>query len=131
MSEQPDPYGYATSAPTQDERQWALAAHLGSFAAAYVALGLLAPLLVLLTKGNRSPYIRRHAVESLNFNLTVLIWIVTGSVIAVVTLGLALLVLIPLGCLLAVYYLVTVIIASVKAWNGEDFRYPLIWRFVS
>jgi uncharacterized Tic20 family protein len=51
-----------------------VAAHIGSFLAAYIALGLLAPLAVLLFKGNTSPFIRRHAIESLNFQITVLIY---------------------------------------------------------
>ena len=32
---------------------------------------------------------------------------------------------------LGVFYLVVVILASVRASRGEDFRYPLTFRFVS
>jgi uncharacterized Tic20 family protein len=124
------PYQAAAPPPTQPERNWAMAAHLGSFVAAYVALGLLAPLLVLLVKGNDSPFVRRHSVESLNFQITVLVWAAIAVVLAVVTLGVGLLVIVPVAGLVAILYLVVVILASVRASNGEEFRYPLTWRLV-
>ena len=128
---QPQPYGAGEVAPRSDERNWAMAAHLGAFVAAYVALGLLAPLLVLLVKGDSSAYVRRHAVESLNFQITVLIWVVIGVAVSIVTLGVALVVVVPLAILVAIVYLVVVILAGVKASQGQDYRYPLTWRFVS
>jgi len=39
--------------------------HLGG-----IVLGFLAPLIIMLTKGNESPYTKRHAVEALNFQIT-------------------------------------------------------------
>ena len=118
-------------APTSEERNWAMAAHLGSFVAAYAALGLLAPLLVLLVKGDASPFVRRHAVESLNFQITTLIWAVIGFVVVVFTLGLGIVVVIPIAFVVATFYLVVVIVAGVRAAGGRDYRYPLTWRFVS
>ncbi|HLK94662.1 MAG TPA: DUF4870 domain-containing protein [Nocardioidaceae bacterium] len=117
--------------PTAEERNWAMAAHLGSFVAAYMALGLLAPLLVLLVKGNASPYVRRHSVESLNFQITVLIWTAVAFVLAVVTLGFGLLVILPLAIVVAVFYVVVVVLASVRASGGRHYRYPLTMRLVS
>ncbi len=128
---QPQPHGVGGIAPRADERNWAMAAHLAAFAAAYVALGLLAPLAVLLAKGDSSPFVRRHAVESLNFQITVLIWVVIGVAASILTLGVLLLVVVPLLIFVGLYYLVAVIVASVKASRGQEFRYPLTWRFVS
>ncbi len=112
-----------------------MAAHLGSLVAAYLALGLLGPLVVLLVRGNDSAYVRRQAVESLNFQLSVLIYAIAGTVLAIVltvaSLGLALVVLVPLAIVLAVVYLVLVLVATVKAAQGEDYRYPLTLRLVS
>jgi uncharacterized Tic20 family protein len=106
------------------ERNWAMAAHLSGFLAAYVALGFLGPLVVLLVAGNRSPYVRRHAVEALNFNLSWLIYLAVSGVLAFVLIG------IPLLIGLGISYLVLVIMASVEASNGRDYRYPLTIRFV-
>jgi uncharacterized Tic20 family protein len=126
---QPFPSGEV--APTAEERNWAMAAHIGSFVAAYAALGLLAPLVVLLVKGSSSPFVRRHAVESLNFQITTLIWAVIGFVVVVFTLGAGLFVVLPVAGVVAVFYLVVVILAGVRAAGGGDYRYPLTWRLVS
>ncbi|MGQ0575003.1 MAG: DUF4870 domain-containing protein [Pseudonocardia sp.] len=114
-------------ATTPEERNWAMAAHAGSFLAAYVALGLLAPLVVLLVKGKDSAYVRRHAVESLNFQITALLVAIVGGLLTLLTIGLFGFVL--LGYV--AFYLVVVILATVRASSGEEFRYPLILRLVS
>jgi uncharacterized Tic20 family protein len=99
-------------------------AHLLSFVAAYIALGFLAPLIVLLVFGQRSAYVRAHAVESLNFNLTWLLYAIVAVVLAFLLIGIVILIALGLA------YLVLVVIASVRANNGEFFRYPLTIRFV-
>ncbi|MGD9527908.1 DUF4870 domain-containing protein [Pseudonocardia sp.] len=113
------------SGTTSQERNWALAAHVGSFLAAYVALGLLAPLIVLLVKGNESPFIRRHAVESLNFQITTLLVVVVGVLLTFVLIGFVVL------AVWAVFYVVVVILATIAASQGRDYRYPLTLRLVS
>jgi uncharacterized protein len=117
------PPGQQPLTPDQ-ERLWGMLAHLLSFVAAYIALGFLAPLIVLLVFGQRSAYVRAHAVESLNFNLSWLLYAVVAVILAFLLVGI--LILIALG----IAYLVLIIIASVRANNGEFFRYPLTIRFV-
>ena len=111
--------------PTSEERTWALAAHIGSLVAAWFAMGFLAPLLVLLVKGNDSPFVRRHAVESLNFQISLLIYLVISAVLALVLIGFVLMAAVGL------FALVVIILATVKAANGEEYRYPLCIRMVS
>jgi uncharacterized protein len=106
------------------ERLWAMLAHLLSFVAAYIALGFIAPLVVLLVFGPRSAYVRAHAVESLNFNLSWLAYAIVGFVLII--LGIGILILLALG----IAYVVLVIIASIRANSGEFFRYPLTIRFI-
>ena len=110
--------------PADQERLWAMLAHLLSFVAAYIALGFIAPLVVLLVFGPRSAYVRAHAVESLNFNLSWLIYAIIGVVL--IFLGIGILILLALG----IAYVFLVIIASIRANNGQLFRYPLTLRFV-
>lgn len=102
-----------------------MAAHLGSFLAAWFALGLLAPLVVLLFKGSGSDFVRRHAIESLNFQINALVYTVVFFLLIFVVIGLVLL---PLYGL---FYLIFVILGGVRASQGSDFRYPLTIRFVS
>ena len=124
MSQQvPPPPGQGQLSPDQ-ERLWAMLAHLLSFVAAYLFLGFVAPLVVLLVFGPRSPYVRAHAVESLNFNLTWLLYAIVAVVLAFLLIG------IPILIALGIAYLVFVVIASVRANNGEFYRYPLTIRFI-
>jgi uncharacterized Tic20 family protein len=110
--------------PSEQERIWAVTAHLGSFLAAYLALGFLCPLIVLLVKGNESGFIRRHAVESLNFQITAAILTVVFALLIIVVIGIFLLV------ALGVVYVVFVILASVAANRGQLNRYPVSLRLV-
>jgi uncharacterized Tic20 family protein len=119
----------------QQERTWAMFAHIGAIIAGFVVgMSFLGPLIVMLTQGTKSAFVRRHAVESLNFQLTLLIALIGGSVLSVVllivTLGLGLLVLIPVGAAAFIAALVFTVIGGVRANNGEDFRYPVNIRMV-
>ncbi len=116
--------GYGPVTLTSEEKNWALGAHVGVLVAAWVALGFLAPLLVLLVKGKDSAFIRRHAVESLNFQISMLIYLAVSFVLVLVFVGIFLLI----GFL--ILDLVVIIVATIKASNGEDYRYPLCIRFV-
>jgi uncharacterized Tic20 family protein len=110
--------------PSGQERTWAIAAHVGSFLAAYVALGFLCPLIVLLVKGNESPYVRHHAIESLNFQITAAILTVVFAILIFVVIGIFLLI------ALGIAYVVFVIMATVAASRGELYRYPVSLRLV-
>lgn len=131
----PPPYAPVPGMTPGDERTWAGAAHWSALVAAFVALAFLGPLVVLIAKGNESAYVRRNAVESLNFQLSILIYGFVGGmvavVVAIVTLGIGLLLVIPLALAFAAFWLIMTIIAAVKTGNGEDYRYPLTIRMVS
>jgi uncharacterized Tic20 family protein len=107
------------------ERNWAIGAHLSGFLAAYLALGFLGPLVVLLTGGSRSAYVRRHAVEAINFNLSVLLWLAISAILVIVLIG------IPMLLAVGGLYVVASIRGAVAASNGEEYRYPFTIRFIS
>ena len=121
------PYG-SGHVPAQagaDPRPWAVGAHAGSFLAAWIALGVFAPVLVLVAKGNQSSFVRHHAYESLNFQLNTYLWLVAAFVFGVVTFGLGWVSFLAVGA----WYTIFVILASAAANRGEWFRYPMIIRF--
>jgi hypothetical protein len=122
--QQPPGYG-SVAVPSSEERNWALAAHVGTFVAAWFAMGFLAPLIIMLVKGNDSAFVRRHAVESLNFQISLLIYLVVSFILAFVLIGFLLM------AVVGIFALVVIILATVKAANGEDYRYPLCLRLVS
>lgn len=110
--------------PADQERLWAMLSHLLSFVAAYLFLGFVAPLIILLVFGQRSAFVRANAVESLNFNLSWLLYAIISVVLFVVGIGIFLL----LG--LGIAYVILIVIASIRANNGELYRYPLTIRLV-
>lgn len=121
------PSGSSQLAPSQ-ERLFAGAAHWGALIAGFISSGFLAwlvPLLVMMLKGPASPFVRKQAVESLNFQITMIIWAVVSGVLMFVLIGFL------LAPIVALWWLVFTILGAVKANNGEDYRYPLIFRFVS
>ncbi len=118
------PPGYA-AAPTSEERTWALVAHVGTLVAAWFAMGFVCPLVIMLIKGNESPFVRRHAVESLNFQISLLIYLVVSAVLVLLVVGIFMLI------ALGIFALVVIIMATIAASNGQDYRYPLTIRLVS
>ncbi len=120
-----------TSAPADDDKTWALAAHIGVLVAAWFAMGFIAPLVILLIKGGSSPFVKRHATESLNFQLSLLLYSLIAALLAVFTLGLGLFVIIPVALVIMLLALVAIIMGTVAASKGDDFRYPLCIRFLS
>lgn len=120
---QPPPGGAAPSPP--QSRNWAMAAHLSAFGALIVPLPFLGPLIVWLIRREVDPYAGAHALEALNFNLTVTIATIVAIVLAFVLIGLLLL---PV---IVIVWIVFVVVAAVKAANGEPYRYPMTIRFVS
>ena len=127
------PYGQQPSAQqpgagglTPDERTWGGAAHWSALVAGlFGGLSFLGPLIVLLVKGNDSPWVRRQSVESLNFQISIMIYAIVSAILIIVLIGLFLL------AIVGIFWLIFTIIGSVKASAGEDYRYPLSIRMVS
>ncbi len=140
-----------TLSPSQNDRHWAALAHflaLGlALMTAWIAgvAGIVGAGSVYLLKRDESPFIAEHAREAINFNLSMLLYSVAAIVLAIVlvgatvlTLGIGIIVTAPAGLLLAlvaaaiaVTWLVCSVIAGIKAWNGEHYRYPLTMRLIN
>lgn len=136
--------------PGASERQWAASAHLVALVLALLTswivgfAGVIGAGAIYLLKRDDSAFVAEHAREALNFNLSMFIYACLAVAAAVVllgatvlTLGIGLIVTAPAGLALglavaaiAVLWLVCSVIATVKAWNGERYRYPLTLRLV-
>lgn len=118
-----------------DERNWAMAAHLSALIAFISIPSLVGPLVVWLIKKDESPFVAAHAVDALNFNISVLIYTIVGSLamafIGLVTLGIGLLLAIPAIFVAFVLWLVFVIQGAMAASRGEQFKYPWTINFVN
>jgi uncharacterized Tic20 family protein len=116
-----NPYAAVQPMNPSDERLWATLIHLGG-----IILYFLAPLIGLLVLGPRGPFIRAHAVEALNFQISLLIYSIGLIFVTILTLGIGGLLYIPLGILALVF----MIMAAVAANKGEFYKYPLTITFV-
>jgi uncharacterized Tic20 family protein len=113
----------------QDERTWSVVAHL-SVLAGLVGLVPLGALIVWLLYKDRSPRVGFHALQALWYQLvwTVIftVYVLVTVVLAIVTLGIAAIVLVPLAFLLALVPLAHGCYAAYKVNGGVDYRYPFI-----
>lgn len=120
---------------SSEVRNWAMAAHLSAFLGSFVAIALVGPLVVWLIRRETDGFSEQHAREALNFNVTFLLVLVVGgiggTVLAVLTLGLGLVLVVPLLLAVVVGWIVLTILAAVRASEGREYRYPFTIRFVS
>ncbi len=106
-----------------------LGAVVGSFTGLpYVLLWL--PGLLIRQSATATDFDRRHATESLNFQLSLLVYIAGGTVFSLVTIGIGLLIAGPALVGLAIAALIFNIMAIAAANGGREYRYPLTIRFV-
>jgi uncharacterized protein len=85
---------------------------------------ILGPLVVWLAKRHDSPEIDAHGKESLNFQISMLLYTAIAAVFCLVLIGF--LVLPILWVLNAVF----VVVASIQASDGKLYRYPMTIRFI-
>jgi uncharacterized Tic20 family protein len=85
---------------------------------------LLGPFIVWLAKRDDSPEIDAHGKESLNFQISMLIYNAVAAVFCLVLIGFVFL------AILWVLNAVFVIIASIQASDGKFYRYPMTIRFI-
>ncbi|MFV9672552.1 MAG: DUF4870 domain-containing protein [Acidimicrobiia bacterium] len=104
-----------------ESRGWATAAHLIPL----IGLGFIAPLVIWLMKRDEDPFVGYHAREALNFQISLIIYVIGSIILMLVLIGFILIFVVP------IFALVVMIIAGIKAANGEFYRYPLTLRFVT
>ncbi len=86
---------------------------------------LLGPLVVWLAKRADSPEIDAHGKESLNFQLSMLIYDAIAVILCFVFVG------IPILVVLWIMNTVLVIVASIQASEGKLYRYPFAIRLIN
>ena len=121
----------------EDERTWGAISHAGAVVAMICSagfLGFLASIAVYVIYKDRGPFVRAHAANSINIQITMFIWLVVLGIltipIALLTLGLGLVVMLPALAAAFVVAGVLHVIGAVKAYNGEWWSPPLTPQFV-
>jgi len=111
----------AALAPKGSDKIWSMLSHLS----ALLGVGFVLPLVVYLAMRKESEYVATNAREALNFHISVLIYAVCCIPLVFIMVGVPLLLVLGLGSL------VLAIIATIKASDGQCYRYPLTLRLVS
>jgi uncharacterized protein len=110
---------------TADERTWGMLCHLASFAGYIIPFGnIIGPLVVWLIKGEQYPFVDRQGRESINFQISMSIYFIVSAILILLLIGIVFML------VLFILELVFVIQASLRARQGEDYRYPLTIRFL-
>ena len=115
-----------TSTSSSNVRTWTVLCHASALVGFFVpwAGHILGPLIVWLAKRGDSPEIDEHGKESLNFQISMLIYNLIAGVLCLVLIGFVI-----LG-ILHVLNLVLVIVASIQASEGKLYRYPITIRLI-
>jgi uncharacterized Tic20 family protein len=110
----------------EEERKWAMFAHIGTFSSMFIPLGnIIAPIVIWQMKKSESAFVVDQAKESLNFQITLMIYVVISFLLVFIIIGFFLI----FG--LVIFSLIMVIVAGVKANEGEHYRYPMTLRLIS
>lgn len=85
---------------------------------------VLAPLIIWLIKKDQSSFIDYHGKEYFNFLISYTVYFIISGLLMIILVGF---VTTPiLGIMLLVY----TIIAAIKAYEGNEYRFPLIFRLI-
>lgn len=143
-----------TPALTNDEKNWAIGAHLSAFSGVVIPLGsLLGPMVVWMIKKNESEFVNEHGKAALNFQISFFIYtlIFVGGLIVNLfklipqlsvlennadptqvfsILGSWMIWILPL-IIISLFKLIVIIIAAIKAGDGKSYTYPLTISFIN
>lgn len=123
-----------TLSPSLSDRQWAAGAHAAALLAALLTswvagvAGAIAALAVWMLVRDKSTFAAEHAREAVNFNLSMFIYAALSLLLVVFTLGIGLVVALPMWVVLALVWIVCTLVATFKAYDGQQYRYPLTIR---
>lgn len=106
-------------------RMWAMLCHLSAFSFWIIPFGhILGPLIIWLIKRDDHPFINEQGKESLNFQISLSIYLIVSAILVLALIGFV------LFFIVGIVGFIFVIVAAVKANEGVSYRYPLTIRFL-
>ncbi len=110
----------------KDARMWAMICHLSALAGLVVPVVgcIVGPLVIWQIKKEEFPFVDEQGKEAVNFQISMLIYGIVAGLLCFACVGFVLL---PA---VAIFDLIFLLIAAVKANDGYHYRYPLTIRFI-
>ena len=112
-------------ADDKQDKTWGMLCHLTALSL-FIGIpfgNIIGPLVVWLVKKDEYPFVDEQGKESLNFQISMTIYAIVSLLLCMIVIGFFLL------AAIVVVEFVLVIMASVKASNGESYTYPITIRF--
>ena len=110
--------------PEKDARNWAMICHLSAFSGFVIPFGhILGPLIIWAIKKDEFAFVDDQGKEALNFQLTLTIAYIISAILILVLVGFVLI------AALCIYSIIMIIVASIKANDGQAYRFPYTIRF--
>lgn len=117
--------GGSSGSSDNKEKNLAMFCHLGTFSGIIIPFGnYICPLLIWVLKREKYPLVDDQGKESLNFQITVLIYSCIGFILSFIVVGIFFLL------VLALFAIIQVIKASISANTGVKYRYPFCIRMI-
>lgn len=108
----------------KEEKTYGMLCHLLAFSGVIIPFGnIIGPLVIWLLKKDQSSYVDMQGKESLNFQISNMIYTFISNLLMFVLIGFI------TTPLLFVFWIVFTIIGSIRASEGTAYRYPLTIRF--
>lgn len=105
--------------PTSDERTMAILSHV-----LCLVVGFWAPLIIYLVKKDDSKFVAEHAKESLNFQISLVIYVIISCILILVLIGIFLIWAIGIAAI------ILIIVATIRASENKLYRYPFCIRLI-
>ena len=111
---------------SKDARMWAMFCHLAGLAGYVMPIvgSIIGPLIFWQIKKDEYPFVDEQGKEAVNFQISMVLYAIVSLLLFVICVGPFLL------AAVGVVDIVLLIIAAVKANNGQSYRYPLTIRFI-
>lgn len=109
----------------RDERMWGMFCHLSALSGFIIPFGnIIGPLIIYSLKKDEYAFVADQGKESLNFQISVLVYFAISCIAVLLIVGIFLLMIVGLATL------ILTVLASVRANDGEYYRYPFCIHFI-
>lgn len=85
---------------------------------------LFPPILIWIWNKDKIRNIRQHAIDVINFQLSMLIFLIPGGILAIILIG------IPIVIFFGIYSTIVIIINTIRVLNDQPYKYPLSFHIL-